>query len=119
MNVHGSTSLTVRLYFYDAQKRWIKRTYGYAEDFSVVAPSNAAYVQLQISLQFIPSPNTITITQGSTAPSTYIPYLSPQDPPVTLPAMPTVDGVNIVDYAGQSQATPEKVELKYRKEGFK
>lgn len=43
--------------------------------------------------------------------------LTPTDPPVPLPAMPTVEGETIVDYAGQSVA-PEKVLLKYRKEGF-
>lgn len=44
--------------------------------------------------------------------------LTPQDPPVALPALPTCDGTTIVDYAGQSVAVPEKVELTYRKEGF-
>ena len=72
INAHGSQNLTVRLYFYDAQKQWIQRTDGYAQDFSVVVPSNAAYAQLQISPAFIPSPNTITITQGST--TEYVPY---------------------------------------------
>jgi len=43
--------------------------------------------------------------------------LTPTDPPVALPALPTVEGTTIVDYAGQSVA-PEKVLLKYRKEGF-
>lgn len=44
--------------------------------------------------------------------------LQPTDPPVPLSALPTVDGTNIVDYAGQS-AAPEKFYAKYRKEGFK
>lgn len=38
------------------------------------------------------------------------------DPPVTLPALPTVDGTTIVDYAGQSVA-PKKVLLEYAKGG--
>lgn len=38
------------------------------------------------------------------------------DPPVTLPALPTVEGTTIVDYAGQSVA-PEKVLLEYAKGG--
>lgn len=118
INVSGNTNLTVRLYFYNAQKQWISRSDGYLDDFSVVAPSNAAYAQLQISLQFIHSPNTIMITQGSTAPSTYIPYLQPEDPPVPLPALPTVDGTTITDYAGQSAAVPSRFVAKYRKEGF-
>lgn len=39
------------------------------------------------------------------------------DPPVPLPALPTCEGTTIVDYAGGGTA-PEKVLLKYRKEGF-
>ena len=117
INAHGSTNLTVRLYFYDAQKQWISRTIGYVNDFSVVAPSNAAYAQLQISPQFIPSPNMITITQDSTAPTDYIPYLSPQDPPVPLPQLPTVNGVTVVNYAGQS-TEPSRFYAKYRKQNF-
>ena len=37
----------------------------------------------------------------------------------TLPAQFNANGDNLADYAGQSAATPEKIELKYRKEGFK
>lgn len=43
--------------------------------------------------------------------------LTPTDPPVPLPALPAVNGVNIVDYAGQS-AVPSRFTAKYRKEGF-
>jgi hypothetical protein len=43
--------------------------------------------------------------------------LTPTDPPVTLPALPTVEGTTIIDYVGQSVA-PEKVLLKYRKKNF-
>ena len=39
------------------------------------------------------------------------------DPPVPLPALPTVDGTTIVDYAGSGTAT-EKAILKYRKKNF-
>ena len=59
----------------------------------------------------------IMLNSGSSSLS-YEPYLQPQDPPVALPALPTCDGTTIVDYAGQSVATPEKVLLEYRKEGF-
>lgn len=44
--------------------------------------------------------------------------LTPTDPPVPLPALPTVDGINIVDYAGQSAAVPSRLVAKYRKENF-
>ena len=40
------------------------------------------------------------------------------DPPVPLPALPTCDGTNIVDYAGQSVAVPSRFYAKYRKEGY-
>ena len=59
-----------------------------------------------------------TVTKGSTAPEQYIPYLQPEDPPVPIPALPTVDGGNVVDYAGQSAAVPSRFVAKYRKEGF-
>lgn len=41
--------------------------------------------------------------------------LTPTDPPVPLPALPTVDGVTITDYAGQSAAVPSRFYAKYRK----
>ena len=44
--------------------------------------------------------------------------LTPTDPPVALPALPTCEGTTIVDYAGQSVAVPEKAVLEYRKENF-
>lgn len=44
--------------------------------------------------------------------------LTPTDPPVSLPVLPTVDGTNIVDYAGQSAAIPSRFVAKYRKEDF-
>lgn len=43
--------------------------------------------------------------------------LTPTDPPVALPALPTCDGTTITDYVGQS-AAPEKAILKYRKKNF-
>lgn len=41
--------------------------------------------------------------------------LTPTDPPVSLPALPTVDGTTIVDYAGQSAAVPSRFYAKYKK----
>lgn len=82
--------------------------------FTVLA--GVAYIRVTFAISEI---NNVMVTKGSTAPAQYIPYLQPEDPPVPLPALPTVDGTTIVDYAGQSAAVPEKVDLKYRKEGFK
>lgn len=42
--------------------------------------------------------------------------LTPTDPPVPLPALPTCEGTTIVDYAGSGTA-PEKVLLEYKKGG--
>lgn len=42
--------------------------------------------------------------------------LTPTDPPVALPALPTAEGATIIDYAGQS-AAPEKVVFEYKKGG--
>lgn len=61
------------------------------------------------------SSSNIMLVEDTTVPSTYIPYLQPTDPPVPLPALPTVDGTNIVDYARQS-AAPSRFYAKYRKE---
>jgi hypothetical protein len=45
-------------------------------------------------------------------------FLKPIDPPVPLPALPTVDGTTITDYAGQSAAVPSRFVAKYRKEDY-
>lgn len=42
--------------------------------------------------------------------------LTPTDPPVALPALPTCDGETVVSYAGESVA-PEKVVFEYKKGG--
>lgn len=47
-------------------------------------------------------------------PQTFVPHVEPEDPPVPLPALPTIDGVNIVDYVGQSVA-PSRFYAKYKK----
>lgn len=39
--------------------------------------------------------------------------LTPTDPPVPLPALPTCEGTTVIDYAGESVA-PEKVYLEYQ-----
>lgn len=57
--------------------------------------------------------NGLMLVKGDTAPETYTPYLQPTDPPVPLPALPTLEGTTIVDYAGQSIA-PEKVYFEYQ-----
>ena len=68
----------------------------------------------------------IQIAQGYNADNVvFTPYigtvnadLTPTNPPVSLPALPTCDGETIVDYVGESVTIPEKVAFKYRKKNF-
>lgn len=85
----------------------------YSKQFTRTAPEAANWLAVQISTADNLD-NDIMIVEGSTAPSTYIPYLQPEDPPVPLPALPTVDGTTITDYAGQS-AAPSRFYAKYQR----
>lgn len=60
----------------------------------------------------------IMMTDSEIPSQTYEPYVAPVDPPVPLPALPTVDGTTITDYAGQSAAVPSRFTAKYRKQNF-
>ena len=65
-------------------------------------------------------PFIIMITNDGTVPSViddYVPHLTPVDPPVPLPQLPTVNGVTVVNYAGQS-TEPSRFYAKYRKQNF-
>lgn len=55
----------------------------------------------------------IMLVDGQSIPEQYIPYLTPTDPPVSLPKIPTFAGKTTISYGGTG-AQPEKVELKYR-----
>lgn len=85
-----------------------------------VASTSATHIPPGAKLN-IEATNTLIIWCAS---ATYMPNISvkriniPTDPPVPLPALPTCDGTTTVDFAGESQAVPEKVLLRYRKEGF-
>lgn len=90
---------------------------------TATSPANAAY--LACSVAGYPSSSTkiyvddaadTVLIEGSTAPSSHIPYLQPVDPPVPLPQLPTIDGSTIIEV--DSTIQPEKVSLTYRKEGF-
>lgn len=74
-----------------------------------------AYIRVNVAGST--NPDTVDIIAGSIEPTEHIPYVAPVDPPVPLPALPTVDGTNIVDYAGQS-AAPTEFYAKYRKQNF-
>lgn len=49
------------------------------------------------------------LTEGSTAPAQFVPYLQPTAPPVPLPALPTCEGMTIVDYAGVKAETTKNI----------
>jgi hypothetical protein len=90
--------------------------------YNFITPVNCSFVLLRFGKQGVPVGETfrfdnIALLKGDTAPETYIPYLQPTDPPAPLPALPTCEGTTILDYAGSGTA-PEKVLLKYRKEGY-
>lgn len=93
----------------------LNRTENNITTVTVTNSSNHAYIAIQPTIYNIVWK---MLTLGPTAHEQYIPYLQPTDPPVPLPALPTVDGTNIVDYAGQSVAVPSRFVAKYRKEGF-
>ena len=55
-------------------------------------------------------PNLI-ISEGSTEPTSYVPYLQPIDPPISFPTLTTYIGENIIDI--NTTIKPNKVELEY------
>lgn len=111
--IEGEATGTINASLYKQDKTLIRAARGnftLAEDtqcFIGFFVANGVSINIDMAL---------SITEGSVAPSTYIPYLQPTDPPVPLPALPTVDGVAITDYAGQSVA-PSRFYAKYKKGG--
>lgn len=91
--------------------------------------TNLGDTDIIIEMDKIPPGSYISILATYASPSTFGAYKytvtgteistgALQDPPVPLPALPTVDGVTITDYAGQSAAVPSRFVAKYRKENF-
>lgn len=141
----SSYNYTIRVAWYDKNKKFISRIYNTADvSRTITAPLTAAYARLSIdsavqdvmfnggstALPYEPYSNTITpafIGDTPLGEDEYVDYgeqkvyrmingtLTPTDPPVPFPALPTVDGTNIVDYAGQSAAVPSRFVAKYRK----
>lgn len=117
--------------------------YNYRANFSVTVPQNAVYCRASVNgspdedsfmiapgstAPYQPYSNTVTpIYIGDTQleKDEYVDYqaqkvyhmidgtLTPTDPPVALPALPTCDGTTIVDYTGSGTA-PEKVYFEYK-----
>lgn len=101
---------------YDAQKNFLSRESA-GNNLPFTVGQNVAYITYNIPVRNDRLPELYMLTEGSTAPSTCIPYLQPTDPPVPFPALPTCEGTTIVDYAGSGTA-PDKVLLNYRKEEY-
>lgn len=158
--------LDVGLCWYDSNYNYISGlSYNRRQIITVNSPANAAYCRLSV-VTGTSSENynadSIMLTLGSTAPSTYIPYgyeipmavgdgntnetvnlyigstpldsgeytsykdqkiykhvngvLTPTDPPVPIPALPTLNGVTVVDTElASSDVQPEKAFVKFRK----
>lgn len=123
--------------FYDANKVYISGiAYAYRNPITVLSPLNAKYVRLTYTtskqtITKLYTSETISLYIGSTPLDSgeYTSYkdqkiykyvsgvLTPTDPPVPIPALPTLDGVTVVDTELDSSAVhPEKAYIKYRKE---
>ena len=78
------------------------------------------YITIRIGTTHRVNMSQIMITAGSETPSTYESYFTPTDPPVPIPALPTIQGETIIDYnpSETPAVEPEKMYTKYRKEGF-
>ena len=111
-------------------------TAAYRNPITVLSPLNAKYVRLTYTtskqtITKLYTSETISLYIGSTPLDSgeYTSYkdqkiykyvsgvLTPTDPPVPIPALPTLDGVTVVDTELDSSAVhPEKAYIKYRKE---
>lgn len=117
-NVTGS-SIQNSVVVYDANKRALRYANvsgSYTAKGAITFTDGDAYIR--VNIYTLTNLDTVDIIAGSIEPTEHIPYVAPVDPPVPLPALPTVDGVTITDYAGQSAAVPSRFVAKYRKEGF-
>ena len=110
--------------WYNANKEYISGAkYNAGSSYANItatAPGNAAFIRASYAWDGILAEDAdiFMVVDGSTAPAEYEPYVAPVDPPVPLPALPTVDGTTITDYAGQSTPPSSRFYAKYRKEGF-
>lgn len=85
--------------------------YNFRSEITFEAPANAEY--LRFSYLFANS-DIAMLTEGSTALTSYIPYLQPEDPPVPLPALPTFsDADTVFDY--DETPAPSNVEIEFKK----
>ena len=103
-----TTMPTTQVYncWYDANKAFISSYPIIIDDTIVTAPQNAAYTRVCVRTDVV-DVNSYEFYEST---------LTPTDPPVALPQLPTIDGSTIIEV--DSTIQPEKVSLTYRKEGF-
>ena len=107
----------------------------YEKVYNLVAPANAAYFQTSIKREPDSEPKTLFVEHTYDVPiyigsdplaeDEYVSYgeqkvyrmvsgtLTPTDPPTPIPALPTIDGETIINWAGSGLA-PSEVELIYK-----
>lgn len=129
--------------YYDTNKQLLGTGLA-ANNMVFNSPTNAAYIRTTLVHRL--SEDIAMLTEGSAAPSSYIPYaktttpvyigenkleeneyvsygeqkiyrdvsgtLTPTDPPVPLPEIPTIDGTTIIDYDGTPK--PSQMYIKYK-----
>lgn len=106
VNVAGSSSAVCE---YDDAKNYITGTaYGGNTTVTFTTSSTTSTIRLTIIKT---KEETIMLMAGSTAPTSYIPYLQPTDPPVPLPSILTYKGSNTLSTSLTTQ--PLKVGIKY------
>ena len=118
------------------------KKYNKRQDITFITDSNAAYIRMSLIYDDSDARynlDNLELRRNTTTPiyigddplekDEYVDYqsqkvyrmidgtLTPTDPPVPLPALPTLEGETVVDYAGESVAQPEKVVLEYAKGG--
>ena len=132
--------------YYDTNKQLLGTGLA-ANNMVFNSPTNAAYIRTTLVHRL--SEDIAMLTEGSTAPSSYIPYaktttpvyigenkleeneyvsygeqkiyrdvsgtLTPTDPPVPLPDIPTIKGETVIDYDGEPK--PSQMYVKYKSKG--
>lgn len=144
----GTGAPSIALCFYDSTNDYIYGVaYNRRRDIPVDVPRGAMYVRFTVQKSM---KDLTMLTEGSTAPTSYIPYyrdeeniyigsnplaedeyvdfgeqkiyrmvngtLTPTDPPVPIPALPTIQGETIIDYNPSTTPAvePEKMYVKYK-----
>jgi len=113
-DVENPQQIYASICFYDENYNRISgEAYNQRGTIPVLTPQNARYIRVSyLNSEGVTLWNSM-LTEGTTPPETYIPYLQPTDPPVTLPALSTLGNTNMMlDYDGTP--APSEMYIKYR-----